>query len=227
MIPIYAKCHFITVNQERRMLNIYSYHGTRGIRVTWAVEELGTAYEYKFVNLYQGEHKQPAFLALSPTAKVPVVQDGETVIAESGAILTYLADKAGKLIPSVATPERARYEQIMYFVMTELEQPLWTMGKHKFALPEDKRIAANLALGAWEFQQALNIFSKLLGERQYVLGDKFSIADIAAGHTLYWAQGFKQPLTHDNVIAYAERVLARPALAKARQIEAEAKASLG
>ena len=44
---------------------------------------------------------------------------------------------------------------------------------------------------------------------------------------LYWAQGFKQPLTHDNVIAYAERVLARPALAKARQIEAEAKASLG
>ena len=45
------------------MLNIYSFPGTRGVRVTWAVEELGTEYEYKIVNLYQGEHKQPAFLA--------------------------------------------------------------------------------------------------------------------------------------------------------------------
>ncbi|MDM7858994.1 glutathione S-transferase family protein [Alteromonas sp. ASW11-36] len=208
------------------MISIYSFPGTRGVRVTWAAEELGTAYEYKIINLYQGEHKQPEYLAISPTAKVPVIKDGNTVIAESGAILTYLADCAGKLIPPTATPERACYEQMMYFVMTELEQPLWTMGKHKFALPEVKRIAANLELGAWEFQQALAIFAQLLGDRQYVLGDEFSVADIAAGHTLSWAQGFKQPLTHDNVIAYADRVLARPALAKAREVEAQAKASL-
>jgi glutathione S-transferase len=208
------------------MLNILSFPGTRGIRITWAAEEIGIEYQYQTINLYAGEHKSPEFLKISPMGKVPVINDDGFVMAESGAIVTYLADRHGKLIPSVGSQARGLYEQAMYFVLTELEQPLWTMGKHKFALPEDKRIPAALELGQWEFQKALNIFSQLLADKQYILGDEFSVADIVAGHTLSWAQGFKQSIAIDNVEAYAERVLSRPALARAREVEAESKSQL-
>lgn len=208
------------------MLKIISFPGTRGIRITWAAEELGIEYQYQTVNLYKGEHKSPEYKAVNPMGKVPVIDDDGFVMAESGAILTYLADRHGKFIPTVGSQARGLYEQTMYFLLTELEQPLWTMGKHKFALPEDKRLPQAIEIGQWEFQQALNIFSQLLGDKPYVLGEEFSVADIVAGHTLSWAQGFKQSIAIDNVAAYAERVLSRLALAKAREVEASAKAEL-
>lgn len=201
------------------MIKLHSYPGTRGVRVTWACQELELDYDFQLVDLYKGEHKQPAFMQLSASAKVPLIQDGDLVLSESGAILTYLADKANKLIPVAGSKDRALYDQIMFFVLTELEQPLWTMAKHKFALPEDKRIAEVIPLGQWEFEKALDIFSRLLGDKDYVLGDEFSVADIVAGHTLSWAQGFKQDFLQDNVNAYALRVLSRPALATARAKE--------
>ncbi|MBT0588101.1 glutathione S-transferase family protein [Alteromonas oceanisediminis] len=204
------------------MLTIYGYSGTRSIRATWAAEELGIAYEYQCVDLKRGLHKSPEYLAVAATGKVPSLRDDGLTITESGAIVTYLADQAGRLIPSTGTAKRGKYEEAMYFVHTELEQPLWSIGKHKFALPEDKRIEQNISLGEWEFQQVLSVFAKMLGDQTYLLGDTFSVADVAAGHTLSWAKGFKQALTHDNVIEYAERVLTRPALARARQREAEA-----
>lgn len=208
------------------MITILSYPGTRGVRITWAAEELGIPYQFKLVNLYKGEHKHPDYLAIAPTGKVPAIQDEHGVLTESGAIVTYLADSVQQLIPKVGTRQRGEYEQMMYFVMTEFEQPLWTMGKHKFALPEEKRIAANIELGAWEFQNALRIFSTMLGDKPYVLGEEFSVADVVAGHTLSWAKGFKQPLSFDNIEAYAERVLSRPALARARAAEQAAKDAL-
>ncbi|MFC4700339.1 glutathione S-transferase family protein [Glaciecola siphonariae] len=205
------------------MIKIFSYPATRGVRITWACEELGLDYDYNVVNLYKGEHKQPAYLAITPTGKVPAIQDGDLVLAESGAIVTYLADKAQKLIPTVPSAERALFDQCMYFVLTELEQPLWTMAKHKFAYPEEKRIEQVVGLGQWEFEKALNIFSDLLGDKTYLLGDDFSVVDIIAGHTLSWAQGFKQNLGQENVAKYAARVLERPALARAREKEQAAK----
>lgn len=205
------------------MLQLYSFPQTRGVRVTWACIELDIDYEYNIVNLYKLEHKSPEYKAITPTQKVPAIVDGEVNIAESGAILTYLADKAGKLIPEVNSPLRAKYEEFMFFVLTELEQPLWTQAKHKFALPENKRIPQAIELGEWEFQKALKVFGTMLGENQYVLGDEFSVADIVAGHTLSWAQGFEQKIELDNVKEYASRVLTRPALKQARAHEKELK----
>ncbi len=205
------------------MLQLYSFPQTRGVRVTWACIELDIDYEYNIVNLYKLEHKSPEYKAITPTQKVPAIVDGEVNIAESGAILTYLADKAGKLIPKVNSPLRAKYEEFMFFVLTELEQPLWTQAKHKFALPEDKRIPQAIELGEWEFQKALKVFGTMLGDNQYVLGDEFSVADIVAGHTLSWAQGFEQKIELDNVKEYASRVLTRPALKQARAHEKELK----
>lgn len=216
------------------MLHLYSFPQTRGVRVVWACQELDIDYEYHIIDLYKGEHRSADYLSKTPTGKVPLIVDQSCVdangkpvtIAESGAIVTYLADKAGKLIPEAGSAERAYYEEIMYFVISELEQPLWTQAKHKFALKEDKRIPEAIALGEWEFQKALGIFSKMLGDKNYVLGDEFSIADVVAGHVLSWAQGFEQAIEFDNVKAYASRVLTRPALKQARKHEKALKESL-
>lgn len=205
------------------MLKVMSYPGTRGVRITWACEELDLDYDYQIIDLYRGEHRKPAYLSLTPTGKVPAIQDGDLVLAESGAIVTYLADKAHKLIPACGTAERAIFEQAMYFVLTELEQPLWTMAKHKFALDEDRRIPEAIALGQWEFKKALSIFSDMLGDKIFITGSEFTVADVIAGHTLSWAQGFKLDLPQDNVKAYAQRVLTRPALETARTKEKAAK----
>ncbi|WP_100657846.1 glutathione S-transferase family protein [Alteromonas flava] len=205
------------------MLKILSFPGTRGLRITWAAEELNIPYEYQLINLYQGEHKQPAYRSISPLGKVPVIQDGDLVIAESGAIVTHLADKVGRMIPTCGSDARGRFEQAMYFALTELEQPLWTIAKHTFVFPEEKRVPAIIEVAQWEFQQALKILNEMLADNEFILGADFSVADIITGQILIWAQNAKQPIPFDSISAYAERVVARPALKRAKEAEAQAK----
>lgn len=208
------------------MIDLYSFPQTRGVRVTWACYELELEFNYHIINLYKLEHKSEQYKEITPSQKVPAIVDGEVRIAESGAILTYLADKVGALIPSINTRQRADYEQMMYFLLSEFEQPLWTQAKHKFALPEDKRVPEIIPVAEWEFQKVLTLFSKMLDDKQYVLGNEFSMADIVAGHTISWAQGFDQAIEYDNVKEYATRVLTRPAMKQARAYEKQLKESL-
>lgn len=208
------------------MIDLYSFPQTRGVRVTWACYELELEFDYHVINLYKLEHKSQEYKKVTLSQKVPAIVDGEVKIAESGAILTYLADKVGKLIPSINTLQRAEYEEMMHFLLSEFEQPLWTQAKHKFALPEDKRVPEIIPVAEWEFQKVLTLFSKMLGDKQYVLGNEFSMADIVAGHTISWAQGFEQTIEYDNVKEYASRVLTRPAIKQARAYEKQLKESL-
>jgi glutathione S-transferase len=123
------------------------------------LEELGENYELKLIPLSENGFKSEAFLKINPAGKVPALQDEDVVLTESAAIVTYLGDKFPNkgLVPAAGTAERGKYNQWSYFALTELEQPLWTIGKHKFAMQEDKRIPAIFDTAAWEFQQALKL----------------------------------------------------------------------
>ena len=142
-------------------------------------------------------------------------------MTESGAIVTHLADCFGQgtLIPAPASAERARYEQWAFFALCELEQPLWTMGKHKFALPAEQRVAEVLPTAEWELQQALQLFSAGLRDNDYILGPQFSVVDILLSQTLMWALYFKKPVEQDNLQAYLQRCQSRPALQRAKEKE--------
>lgn len=203
------------------MYTLYGFPGTRSLRVAWALEEMGLPYEYKVVNLLKGEHREAAYKALTPTAKVPLLVGNGLNMTESSAILCQLADIHGyqEFIPAVATPERASFEQAMFFLATELEQPLWSMVKHAFALPEAYRLAGMKDCGTYEYQHALEVFAKTLGDNEFVVGNMFTVADILAGHTLMWAREAGQELLHDNVSAYCARLEAREAFAAARRCE--------
>lgn len=193
------------------MITVFGYPKTRATRIVWLLEELGQDYQYSLIDFAKGDSQSPQFLEINPAGKVPAIQEDDLVITESGAIVTYLADKfsQGKLIPASGTQQRARYEQWSYFALTELEQPLWSMGKHKFALPKAQRVEAMLATAAWEFQKALKLLSAGLGDQDYILGDEFSAADILIAHTLRWGVSFQQPVEQENLKAYLERMESR------------------
>lgn len=203
------------------MIQVYGFPQSRSTRIVWLLEELGVDYEFNLVDFMKMEHRSPEFLALNPAGKVPAIVEGDLVMTESGAIVTYLAERfADKgLIPPAGTAERATFLQWSYFALCELEQPLWTMGKHKFALPAEQRVAEIFPTAEWEFQKALALLSEGLGDKPYILGENFSAADILLGHTLFWGMSFKQPIEQANLQAYAKRLQGREALARAKARE--------
>jgi glutathione S-transferase len=206
------------------MIKVFGHPKTRSLRVVWLLEELDLEYDYQLVNFAKGESQSEAFLKVNPAGKVPALAVDGQVITESGAMVTVLADKyaSGNLIPKAGTPERAVYEQWSYFALTELEQPLWTMGKHKFALPKAQRVAEILPTAVWEFQKALDLLSKGLGDKDYILGDAFSAADILIAQILRWALSFGQTIEQKNLQDYLSRVESRPSRAAADMRETQA-----
>jgi glutathione S-transferase len=203
------------------MYQIYGMPRTRSTRVVWALEELGAEYQLHLVDLTKGEGQSAEFLKLNPAGKVPVLIDGELVLTESAAIITYLGDQQpqAELVPRPGTPQRGQYDQWCHFVLSELEQPLWLIGKHRFALPAEKRVPAILEVAPWEFQRAAAVLAKRLEGREYLVGDGFTLVDILAAHTLLWARAFKVPHGIANLDAYEQRICARPAFTRARERE--------
>lgn len=204
------------------MLTVYGFPNSRSLRAAWALEEAGARYEYRKVELMQGEGRKPPYIEINPGGKVPALVDGDLVLTESAAICTYLGDKfpASGLTPPPGTNERALYNKWCFFVIGELEQPLWTLAKHRFVLPEKYRVPAVMDTALWEFSVAIKVLDEQFGDRPYIVGDNFTAADLLIGHTLGWARAFKVPVASERLNQYADRVLARPAMERAKNREA-------
>ncbi|TAA45002.1 glutathione S-transferase family protein [Corallincola spongiicola] len=200
------------------MITLYGYPRTRSLRVSWTLEELQLPYSYQLIDLKKAQHKQAEFLAINPFGKIPALADGDLVLTESAAICLYLAEKAGKLLPEKGSHASGLHHQWVNFIGNELEQPLWTMAKHRFALPEHLRHEAVIETAVWEFEQALATAEAWVPEQGYLLGDDFHIADILLTHTLNWAMTSEQRLP-SKLAAYRKRVKSRPTMAKALEKE--------
>lgn len=194
------------------MLTLYGCPNTRSLRAAWALEEVAVQYDYHPVKLFKGEHRTPAFLAVNPGGKVPALVDGSIVVTESGAILTHIGERFphSGLVP-IDAEQRAQYFEWCFFVLSELEQPLWTIAKHRFALPPDWRVPQIEATAVREFGRAAKVAEARLAGREFALGASFTTADILIAHTLMWARS--AGVTHPSpaLDTYAERVWARPA----------------
>lgn len=179
-------------------MKLYGMGFSRSLRCLWALEESGLDFDYQNVRLFDdGQHQEsaqnPDYLGKNFAGKVPTLVDGELVISESAAILNHIARRAphAQLMPVDDSALMARYDQVCYFVMTELEQPLWSNGKHRFALPEEYRIDDMLKTASYEFSKALGVLESYLGGREFAVGDNFSMADILIAQTLNWAERFQ------------------------------------
>lgn len=203
------------------VLRLYGCPNTRSLRAAWALEESGAEYEYVPVDLFKGAGRTPQFRTLNPAGKIPVLVDGDLTLTESAAIVAYVGEKfpVSKLIP-VDPAARAECLRWMFFATTELEQPLWTIAKHRFALPKDKRVAGIEDTARWEFENAANLLDTGLGQRDFICGNGLTAADILLGHTLAWARSARIEFRSEALNTYLERMLLRPALARARAREA-------
>jgi glutathione S-transferase len=202
-------------------MKLYGFPNTRSARALWALEEAGATYDYVHINLFKGEAQQAPFLEINPGGKLPALIDGNLTLTESGAICIHIADQfpAAKLAPAHANIDRARFHQWCFFALSELEQPLWTLSKHTFALPEKYRVTAIIDTARWEFARATKVLAQGLGDREFIVGDTFTVADILLANTLNWARVRNVEITDATLNAYADRLLSRPALLRALERE--------
>jgi len=209
--------------QHPERLQLYSLPTPNGVKVSIMLEETGLPYEPHLVDILKNENYEPEFVALNPNARIPAVIDPNgpggkpLALFESGAILLYLAEKTGQLLP--ADPAR-RYEciQWVFFQMAAIGPMFGQVGFfHKFAGRdyEDKRPLERYRA---ESERLLRVLDTRLAGRQWIMGEEYSIADIA---TLGWVRnligfyGAREIVHYDelkHVPAWLERCLARPAV---------------
>lgn len=202
------------------MLKLYGTPPTRALRVVWLLNELGLEHELHPVDLMQDEHHQQNFLSLNPAAKVPVLVDGDLVLTESAAIQLYLAEKypqAG-FIPETLE-DRAQMYRWMFFLVTEVEQPLWRIARHTFVYPDEKRIPQDVELARQECLEMIAVLERHMSEREFIVGDRLSVADFNAAYTLDWANTEEMlesaPRLRDYLKAMYSRPTAPPTIAEA------------
>lgn len=213
-------------------LQLYSATTPNGVKVSIMLEELGLAYEAHYIDIGKDESWTPEFLALNPNGKIPSIIDpdgpgGEPLgLFESGAILLYLAEKTGKLLPADPAP---RYETIqwVFFQMAAIGPIFGQVGFfHKFAGREiaDKR---PLERYVTESRRLIGVLETRLEGRAWIMGEEYTIADISM---LGWVRnliGFYEAgdlvgfADFTNVAAWLERGLARPAVQRGLKIPAK------
>lgn len=211
------------------VIQLYSFPTPNGVKASIALEELGLAYEPHLVTLADADVKSPEFLSLNPNNKIPAIidpngPDGAPIgLFESGAILIYLAEKAGKLLGKTPA-EKAKVIQWLMFQMGGVGPMFGQMGFFvKFAgseiedpRPRDRYVS--------EAKRLLAVVEKELDGKDWIAGD-FSIADIALAPWLNALEfyGAKPLVGWDdlkNVPAYVERFMARPAVQRGKTIPA-------
>ena len=200
------------------MPQLYEFPPTRSQRAKWALEELGIEYLSRMINLQEGQQNSDAYRAIHPLGVVPALKTDNYTIFESVAIVLQLIDEhpEKKLAPAVGTPERANYYQWSVFACAELDPPIMmfydnTMRPLEYMRPPGGQHDAKLAArGRSDFAARADMLSKVLSDRDYLLGFDFSGADIVVGHSCFMATHMGLIGDYPILEAYYERLQQRP-----------------
>lgn len=185
------------------------YHAPRsraGV-VLWMLEELGVPYRMELFSFAKGDHKSPAYLAVNPMGKVPAIRHGEAVVTETSAICCYLADAfpAAGLAPAIGDPRRGPYLRWLFFGPSCIEPAMTDM-----AFKRDPAPASTVGYG--DFDTVMDTVAGAVSQGDYLLGDRFSAADVSLGSTLRYGMMFGIIPKRAEFVAYAARLESRPAL---------------
>lgn len=191
------------------MYKLVGNRATRAFRPLWLLEELGVPYEH-----VPAAPRSDEVRALSPAGKVPVLVDGDDVIADSTAILTYLADKHGAFTNPAGTVARARQDAWTFRVLDEVDSILWTAARHSFVLPEAERVPAVKDSLKAEFARNLDRIAADLSS-DCLAGDDLTVPDILLAHCLGWARNAGFPDAPEALVEYLRRLRTRPAFERA------------
>jgi glutathione S-transferase len=193
----------------------YTHPMSRGRIVRWMLEELGRPYRTEILG-FAASMKDPAYLAINPMGKVPAIVHGDTVVTEAAAICAYLADafpEAG-LAPPPGDPRRGPYYRWMFFAAGPLEAALSNKALGFEAPPDRKRM-----MGYGSIEDSVNTLEYAVSQSEYIAGDRFTAADVYVGAQIGWGMMFGTLEKRPAFEAYWNRISARPAAIRAREID--------
>jgi glutathione S-transferase len=191
--------------------------GTRAL-----LEELGADYELHLLDLKNGQQRQPEYLAINPMGKVPAILHGGALVTEQPAVFIYLADlyaEAG-LAPSIGDPQRGPYLRWLVFYGSCFEPAVTDKSMQREPAPPS-------TCGYGDYDTMLKTVVDQLEKGPYLLGERFSAADVLWGTALNWTTMFKLVPELPVIRAYIDRVLARPGVQRAAALDGELVAAQG
>lgn len=196
-------------------LVFYTNPMSRGRIVRWMLEEVGQPYRTEVLE-YGTTMKAPAYLAVNPMGKVPAIKHGDVVVTEGAAICAYLADafpQAG-LAPPVSSPLRGDYYRWLFFAAGPVEQAVTSKSMGWDPGPERSRM-----VGFGSMQDVLDALEGAVKDREYIVGDSFTAADVYVGAQIGWGLQFGTIEKRPAFEAYSARLRERPAAQRAVQID--------
>ncbi len=198
------------------MLKIYGPARSRSSRALWMAEECGVPYEHDDLTSHPTmEAKSAAVRQVNPIGKIPVIADGDFILAESMAINLYLARKYGRHLWPNGEQDQARVMQWSFFAVTELDPPLIQLMIERTFRKEADRNADNEKKNAELVKRPLAALEGHLAEQPWLVGAGFSVADLNVASILSLAGGAKQDLTdHPHIQAWLNRCQDRPSWKK-------------
>jgi len=196
-------------------LTLYTNPMSRGRIARWMLEEVGQPYEVEILD-YKGAMKSPDYLAINPMGKVPALRHGEAIVTETSAICAYLADtfpEAG-LAPPPRDPKRAAYFRWLFFTAGPYEAAV-TNKALGFEVPPERAMST----GYGSFVTVMATLDHAVSQTEFILGDRFSAADVYVGSQLAFGLMFGSIEKRPAFEAYVQRLTARPAAKRAAALD--------
>jgi glutathione S-transferase len=196
-------------------LILYTNPQSRGRIARWMLEEIGQPYETEVLD-YASTMKGPAYLAVNPMGKVPALRHGDAVITETAAICAYLADAfpQAKLAPPPGDRLRAPYYRWMFFTAGPVEAAISNKALGFVVPPERERM-----IGYGTVARVIDVLEAAVTRGDYVVGDGFTAADVYVGSAIGFGMMFGTIEKRPAFERYWQRLSARPALTRAKELD--------
>ena len=196
------------------MIRLHHVSGSRSFRILWLLEELALDYEIRHWSLTDGSLRSGEFKALSPAGRVPALEIDGLTMFESGAMVQYLSEREGKFAPPPGAPERAAFLSWIGFAETQANILQELNIQHIFLRPVEARSPALMSLQAKRLAVTMKALDRHLAGRDWLLS-AFSAADCMLGFNIDAMFRFVRPESFPAIVAYRDRVKARPAYQRA------------
>ena len=231
--PVAGPTHDKSLPVGEHPLQLYSLATPNGVKATVMLEELlalghaGAEYDAWLININEGDQFGRGFVDINPNSKIPALLDRSTTpptrVFESGAILLYLADKFGALIPE---GHAGRTECLNWLFWQMGAAPYLGGGFGHFYAYAPEKLEYPINRFAMEAKRQLDVLNRHLAEHVYMAGDAYSIADIAiwpwygalAKGLVYDAAEFLETHTYTHVVRWADEIALRPAVQRGRRV---------
>tara|TARA_B100001741_G_C16504048_1_gene576212 strand:- start:627 stop:1232 length:606 start_codon:yes stop_codon:yes gene_type:complete len=198
-------------------MKLYFAPNSRAVKIAWLLEELGLSYDIEKYFVGDKALRTPEYYKIHPMGRIPVLEDGNVRIYESGAIVQYLLARHGKgnFVPETEDPTFPEYLQWLHYAEGSIMQQVNSLVVETILLPPEKKNEVNVARALKLLKVALGNVDNRLEDRDYLTG-VFTGADVMTGHACYGAKRAGADISEmKNLNLYIERLLERPAFKKA------------